>query len=217
MQPLKTAVSPSSLSTIGWEPQVERSMTESRRWPNATRPLLQDPWPSGPRGTRDSTIRATAVVSARDPSNVISPQRPHMQNDLTRPWGWTRRETGPAWRSSRHPGPVFHVEPLLGHPGHRRDHVDQAAALVEGGRVAADGRVRRTVREPVGRPLERRLAAARWLLPGRRSPVVPARVRAGAGHAHTDTRQPDRPGRGARLHGDERVLRNGGPGGGRAH
>ena len=80
MQPLKTAVSPSSLSTIGWEPQVDRSMTDSRRWPNATRPLLHEPCPSGPRGTSASTIRATAVVSARDPSKVISPQSPHMRD-----------------------------------------------------------------------------------------------------------------------------------------
>ena len=101
MQPLKTAVSPSSLSTMGWEPQVERSMTESRRWPNATRPLLQDPWPSGPRGTRASTIRATAVVSARDPSNVISPQSPHMRIDLTRVRDPPRREDGASWRTSR--------------------------------------------------------------------------------------------------------------------
>src|SRR3954451_23557224 len=83
MQPLKTAVSPSSLSTIGCEPHGDRSMTDRRRWPNATRPLLQDPCPSGPRGTRASTIRATAVVSAREPSKVISPQRPHMHSDLT--------------------------------------------------------------------------------------------------------------------------------------
>ena len=40
--------------------------------------------------------------------------------------------------------------------------------------------------------------------------------RAGAGHAHTDTRQPDRPGPGPRLHGDERVLRHRRPAGGRA-
>ena len=87
--PCVTAVSPSSLSTIGWEPQVERSMTDSRRWPKATRPLLHEPWPSGPRGTRASTMRATAVVSAVEPSNVISPHRPHMHNDLTRWTGFT--------------------------------------------------------------------------------------------------------------------------------
>src|SRR4051795_6662643 len=92
MQPLKTAVRPRVLSTIGWEPQVDRSMTESRRCPKATRPLLQEPWPSGPRGTSDSTMRATAVVSAIEPSNVISPQRPHMHSDLTREQPSTRGE-----------------------------------------------------------------------------------------------------------------------------
>jgi hypothetical protein len=35
-------------------------------------------------------MRATAVVSARVPSNVISPQRPHMRNDST--------PGGGAWR-----------------------------------------------------------------------------------------------------------------------
>ena len=71
-------------------------MTDSRRCPNATRPLLHEPWPSGPRGTRASTIRATAVVSARVPSNVISPQSPHMRTDLTRGAGAPRRGPGAA-------------------------------------------------------------------------------------------------------------------------
>src|SRR6478672_11663557 len=91
MQPLNAAVRPSSLSTIGWAPAGERSMTDSRRCPNATRPELQDPCPSGPRGTRHSTIRSTAATSAVVPSKVISPQRPHMRIDLTRGTGVPRR------------------------------------------------------------------------------------------------------------------------------
>src|SRR3954451_22398261 len=83
MQPLNTAVRPSSLSTMGWAPCGDRSMTDSRRWPKATRPELQEPWPSGPRGTSAQTIRSTAAVSVREPSKVISPERPHMHADLT--------------------------------------------------------------------------------------------------------------------------------------
>src|SRR4051812_36967641 len=37
-------------------------------------------------------MRATAVVSAREPSNVISPERPHMHCDLTRRRRVPRRE-----------------------------------------------------------------------------------------------------------------------------
>src|SRR3954452_11727784 len=99
MQPLKTAVSPSSLSTIGCEPQGDKSMTDRRRWPKATRPALHVPCPSGPRGTRASTMRATAVVSAREPSNVISPERPHMHCDLTRRHRVPRRERVDVTRS----------------------------------------------------------------------------------------------------------------------
>src|SRR3954467_4976465 len=109
MQPLKTAVRPSSLSTIGWPPAVDRSMTDSRRCPKATRPALQAPWPSGPRGTRAQTMRSTAPVSAREPSNVISPERPHMRRHLSaapRPprRGGRVRVTSPAGSTWNRPG-----------------------------------------------------------------------------------------------------------------
>src|SRR3954464_7730520 len=103
MQPLKTAVRPSSLSTIGWPPAVGRAMTDSRRGPNAARPALHEPWPSGPRGTSAQTIRSTAAVSAREPSKVMSPERPHMHPDLTPSGGGMRRVDADVTH-------LFHVE-----------------------------------------------------------------------------------------------------------
>src|SRR3954447_26554900 len=100
MQPLKTAVRPSSLSTIGWPPAADRSITESRRCPKATRPALHEPCPSGPRGTRASTMRSTAPVSAREPSKVISPERPHMRSHLAPAATGPRRGVAVPWRTS---------------------------------------------------------------------------------------------------------------------
>src|SRR6476659_2405335 len=78
MQPLNTSVSPSSLSTIDWAPRAERSMIDSRRWPNATGPCAIMPSASGPRDVIAPVIRATAPTSAACPSQRISPQIPHM-------------------------------------------------------------------------------------------------------------------------------------------
>src|SRR3954452_4399256 len=160
MQPLKTAVRPSSLSTIGWPPAVDRSMTDSRRWPKATRPALQDPCPSGPRGTRAQTIRSTAAVSAREPSKVISPERPHMQSDLTRWRGGMppddRSHSCSTWNAGP-PGPLQGGPSSGGEAGDGGHDVDQPGALVERGRVAADRLVRRPVGVAVRAALQRRL------------------------------------------------------------
>src|SRR5215212_7325098 len=101
-------------------------------------------------------MRPTAVVSAMEPSNVISPQRPHMHPDLTREEPSTRAEskiTRPRDGSSG----LFHVEPASAALGLLRlrqrgrlragerlnggDDVHQAGALVEGRRVATDALV----------------------------------------------------------------------------
>src|SRR5215207_7685341 len=60
-------------------------------------------------------MRATAVVSAMDPSNVISPQRPHMQSDLTREESSTRAEIKITRRRDGS-SEVFHVEPARQRP-----------------------------------------------------------------------------------------------------
>src|SRR6266481_5968061 len=57
MQPLKTTESPSSESTIGWWPRLERSMMARRRCPRATPPADHTPAPSGPRAAMASALR----------------------------------------------------------------------------------------------------------------------------------------------------------------
>src|SRR4029077_1679501 len=78
MHPLNTAVRPSSESTIGWWPRLERSMMARRRCPRATPPADHTPAPSGPRAAMASAIRATAPMSGRRPSSRTSPAMPHI-------------------------------------------------------------------------------------------------------------------------------------------
>src|SRR5260370_23804655 len=78
MHPLNTTARPSSESTIGWWPRLERSMMARRRCPRATPPADHIPAPSGPRGAMTSAMRATAPTSGRRPSTRTSPAIPHI-------------------------------------------------------------------------------------------------------------------------------------------
>ena len=77
MQPLKTAVSPSSASIIGWAPRSERSMIASRRWASAEPSWNHVPVPSGPRGASAALIRSSASRSG-PVSRRSSPAIPHI-------------------------------------------------------------------------------------------------------------------------------------------
>src|SRR5450759_2005282 len=82
MQPLKTSTRPSSSSIIGCAPATDTSMIFSRWCSSASRPSVQVPSLSGPRGRRQGDIRATAASSAGRPSRRSSPAKPHIVASL---------------------------------------------------------------------------------------------------------------------------------------
>src|SRR5680860_134501 len=82
MQPLKASVSPSSESTMGCWPRSDRSMILRRLWPKATRPRATMPSASGPRGAIEQVMAPKASKEAGEPSNVISPHKPHIAQNL---------------------------------------------------------------------------------------------------------------------------------------
>src|ERR1700721_166319 len=130
MQPLNTSVSPRSLSTIGWAPWADRSMIDSRRWPNATGPCATTPSESGPRDVIAPVIRTTAPTSAACPSQRISPQIPHMfpasvfvsveSGLLTFTCLWRREEPGVFTAPAG--GRVNDPRPTTGYACQRRGH-----------------------------------------------------------------------------------------------
>src|SRR5450759_2283591 len=82
MQPLKTSTRPSSSSIIGCAPATDTSMIFSRWCSSASRPSVQVPSLSGPRGRRQGDIRPTAASSAGRPSRRSSPAKPHIVASL---------------------------------------------------------------------------------------------------------------------------------------
>jgi hypothetical protein len=83
MQPLKTTLMPRSASIMGCWDFSDRSRILNRLCPKPTLPRTTMPEASGPLGARMSAIFEIAETDGVAPSNLTSPQIPHIKRVKT--------------------------------------------------------------------------------------------------------------------------------------